>query len=75
MMNNREKAILMIQSNILLAGKISKGNSKDAFNATRAILKLLKVELDTSEYIHLYNEVLSFNNTEIEELLFQMTNR
>ena len=73
-MNNREKAILMIQSNILIGGKNGL-NPKDVFNATRKILKLLQVELDTTEYVKIFNDVLTFNDTDVEELSFQVENR
>ena len=73
-MNNREKAILMIQSNILIGGKDGL-NPKDVFNSTRKLLKLLQVELDTTEYVKIFNDVLIFNDTDVEELSFQMANR
>lgn len=73
-MNNREKAILMIQSNILIGGKNGL-NPKDVFNATRKILKLLQVELDTTEFVKIFNDVLTFNDTDVEELSFQVENR
>lgn len=74
MMSNREKAILMIQSNLLIGGK-SGLNPKDVFNSTRDILKLLKIKLDTTEYIKIFNDVMVFNDSEIEELSFQISNR
>lgn len=74
MMNNREKTILMIQSNLLIGSK-SGLKPKDMFNSTRHILKMLDVEIDTSEYVKLFNDVLTFNDTEIEELSFQVENR
>ncbi len=74
MMSNREKAILMIQSNLLIGGK-SGMNPKDVFNSTWDILKLLKIKLDTTEYIQIFNDVMVFNDSEIEELSFQMSNR
>ena len=73
-MNNREKAILMIQSNILIGGKEGL-NPKDVFNSTRKLLKLLQVELDTTEYVKIFNDVLIFNDTDVEELSFQVENR
>ena len=73
-MSNREKAILMIQSNLLIGGK-SGMNPKDVFNSTWDILKLLKIKLDTTEYIQIFNDVMVFNDSEIEELSFQMSNR
>jgi len=74
MMSNREKTILMIQSNLLIGSK-SGLNPKHVFNSTRDILKMLKIELDTTEYIKIFNDVMVFNESEIEELSFQITNR
>ena len=74
MLSNREKAILMIQSNLLIGSKTGK-NPKDIFLSTKHILKMLEVNIDVSQYIKLFNDVMSFNEGEIEELSFQLSNK
>ena len=74
MLSNREKAILMIQSNLLIGSKKGK-NPKDVFLSTKDILKMLEVNIDVSQYVKLFNDVMSFNEGEIEELSFQLSNK
>ncbi|MEO2057005.1 MAG: hypothetical protein ABGW66_05935 [Flavobacteriaceae bacterium] len=64
----------MIQSNLLIGSK--KGKSpEDVFLSTKHILKMLEVNIDVSQYIKLFNDVMSFNEGDIEELSFQLSNK
>jgi len=74
MLSNREKTILMIQSNLLIGSKNGK-NPKDVFLSTKEILRMLEVNIDVSQYVKLFNDVMSFNEGEIEELSFQLSNK
>ncbi len=73
-MNNREKTIMMIQSNLLIGSK-SHLTPKDVFMSTKNIIKMLDIDMGLSEYIKIFNDVLAVNDTEIEELSFQVGNR
>jgi hypothetical protein len=74
MLSNREKSILMIQSNLLIGSKSDK-SPKDIFLSTKEIIKMLKVDISISEYVKLFNDVLTFNDCDVEELAFQISNR
>jgi hypothetical protein len=74
MLSNREKSILMIQSNLLIGSKSDK-SPKDIFLSTKEIIKMLKVDISISEYVKLFNDVLAFNDCDVEELAFQLSNR
>jgi hypothetical protein len=74
MLSNREKSILMIQSNLLIGSKSDK-SPNDVFLSTKEIIKMLKVDISISEYVKLFNDVLTFNDCDVEELAFQISNR
>ena len=73
MLSNREKAIVMVQSSLLIAEKPML--VKDVFLSTKITLEKLDIEITDSEYIKIFNDILEFNEVDVGNLAFQIRNR
>jgi len=74
MISNREKTVLIIQSSLIIGSKYE-GEKKQSMFIARKMQQSLNIVMSLDEFVKICKDIDEFNNVELEELSFQMTNR
>ena len=74
MISNREKTVLIIQSSLIIGSKYE-GEKKQSMFIARKMQQSLNIVMSLDEFVKSCQDIDGFNNVELEELSFQMSNR
>ena len=74
MISNREKTVLIIQSSLIIGSKYE-GEKKQSMFIARKMQQSLNIVMSLDEFVKICQDIDGFNNVELEELSFQMSNR
>jgi hypothetical protein len=74
MISNREKTVLMIQSSLIIGSKNNQ-DKKLSMLIARKLQQTLDIKMSLEEFIKLCMDVDNFNNVDLEEIEFKMSNR
>ena len=74
MISNREKTVLIIQSSLIIGSKYE-GEKKQSMFIARKMQQSLNIVMSLDEFVKICKDIDEFNNVELEELSFQISNR